>query len=412
MLASLRPARRATRVPPIAAVREGVKLPPGRFAKYRGVGSATLAVLGFLALAYGMWGASGTGPVLALHGHRRRAHLLRGRAVHLAADPAARGRARHPGRSPGRRARDPRARERDPEPAADRLVRGRADDRADAGHARDHAGDVDPRVVLRSGRQDLRRRLRRHRPEQLRPDPGGDRADAPADAGRERRGRRPGRRHAHLRQAEHALRRRPRREQDLPARLDRRLTRGARHARAERRLHGQGLREEAQPPARVPRADPRAERRAADVPDQGDLRPAVGRVAVQRPARDLHLYLRQALHDAAGPVRVLQHQRRRVGREQRQARSGPEGLPQREGAGPRGVQEEPGELPREHPQHPLRAPGAVGDRQPVRDREHAGADDLRADARAGNAAGGRDDPLAGALDGDAGERRHGADRRA
>ena len=60
MLASLRPARRATRVPPIAAVREGAKLPPGRFARYRGVGSATLAVLGFLALAYGMWGASGT----------------------------------------------------------------------------------------------------------------------------------------------------------------------------------------------------------------------------------------------------------------------------------------------------------------------------------------------------------------
>ena len=68
MLASLRPARRATRVPPIAAVREGAKLPPGRFAKYRGVGSATLAVLGFLALAYGMWGASGTGPVLIFMG--------------------------------------------------------------------------------------------------------------------------------------------------------------------------------------------------------------------------------------------------------------------------------------------------------------------------------------------------------
>jgi putative ABC transport system permease protein len=68
MLASLRPARRATRVPPIAAVREGAKLPPGRFAKYRGVGSATLAVLGFLALAYGMWGTSGTGAVLAFMG--------------------------------------------------------------------------------------------------------------------------------------------------------------------------------------------------------------------------------------------------------------------------------------------------------------------------------------------------------
>jgi len=55
-------------VPPIAAVREGAKLPPGRFAKYRGVGSATLAVLGFAALAYGMWGASGTGPVLIFMG--------------------------------------------------------------------------------------------------------------------------------------------------------------------------------------------------------------------------------------------------------------------------------------------------------------------------------------------------------
>ena len=40
MLASLRPAMRATRVPPIAAVREGATLPPGRFARYRAVGSA------------------------------------------------------------------------------------------------------------------------------------------------------------------------------------------------------------------------------------------------------------------------------------------------------------------------------------------------------------------------------------
>ena len=33
VLASLRPAFRATRVPPIAAVREGAELPPGRFAQ-------------------------------------------------------------------------------------------------------------------------------------------------------------------------------------------------------------------------------------------------------------------------------------------------------------------------------------------------------------------------------------------
>ena len=44
VLASLRPAVRATRVPPIAAVREGAELPPGRFARYRPIGSALLTV--------------------------------------------------------------------------------------------------------------------------------------------------------------------------------------------------------------------------------------------------------------------------------------------------------------------------------------------------------------------------------
>jgi putative ABC transport system permease protein len=68
MIASLRPARRATRVPPIAAVREGATLPPGRFARFRPVGSALLAVLGFLLLAYGLFGAHGTGKVLLFMG--------------------------------------------------------------------------------------------------------------------------------------------------------------------------------------------------------------------------------------------------------------------------------------------------------------------------------------------------------
>ena len=40
LLASLRPAMRATRVPPIAAVREGATLPEGRFARFRAVGAA------------------------------------------------------------------------------------------------------------------------------------------------------------------------------------------------------------------------------------------------------------------------------------------------------------------------------------------------------------------------------------
>jgi putative ABC transport system permease protein len=55
LLASLRPAVRATRVPPIAAVREGAELPPGRLARFRGLGAALMAGLGFAALAYGIF---------------------------------------------------------------------------------------------------------------------------------------------------------------------------------------------------------------------------------------------------------------------------------------------------------------------------------------------------------------------
>ena len=45
VLAALRPAIRATRVPPIAAVREGALLPPSRFARF-----GTYAALATLAL--------------------------------------------------------------------------------------------------------------------------------------------------------------------------------------------------------------------------------------------------------------------------------------------------------------------------------------------------------------------------
>jgi putative ABC transport system permease protein len=56
LLASLRPAVRATRVPPIAAVREGATLPEGRFHRFRGVGAAATALLGLAALLYGVFG--------------------------------------------------------------------------------------------------------------------------------------------------------------------------------------------------------------------------------------------------------------------------------------------------------------------------------------------------------------------
>jgi putative ABC transport system permease protein len=67
LLASLRPAMRATRVPPIAAVREGAELPPGRFARYRTLSSAALTALGFALLLFGLFGSGlGTTQVLLL----------------------------------------------------------------------------------------------------------------------------------------------------------------------------------------------------------------------------------------------------------------------------------------------------------------------------------------------------------
>ena len=55
LIASLRPAIRATRVPPIAAVREGATLPESRFAPYRTVGASVLTLLGFASILYALF---------------------------------------------------------------------------------------------------------------------------------------------------------------------------------------------------------------------------------------------------------------------------------------------------------------------------------------------------------------------
>jgi putative ABC transport system permease protein len=69
VVASLRPALRATRVPPIAAVREGATLPVSRFARFRTLGSAILTVVGFAALLWGLFGSNlGTKAVLSWMG--------------------------------------------------------------------------------------------------------------------------------------------------------------------------------------------------------------------------------------------------------------------------------------------------------------------------------------------------------
>ena len=137
LLASLRPAIRATRVPPIAAVREGATLPPGRFRALRGAARVLMTAVGFAALLYGLFASGldttqvliwmGLGALLvflgvALFSSRlvRRSRSVLGRAG--GADRRSRGR--------------PGARQRAPQPAAHRLDRGRADDRARARHAR------------------------------------------------------------------------------------------------------------------------------------------------------------------------------------------------------------------------------------------------------------------------------------
>ena len=56
LFASLRPAIRATRVPPIAAVREGATVPATRYSRLRGAGALVMTALGFAALLYGLFG--------------------------------------------------------------------------------------------------------------------------------------------------------------------------------------------------------------------------------------------------------------------------------------------------------------------------------------------------------------------
>ena len=69
LIASIRPARRATRVPPIAAVREGSVLPPSRFARYGPVTAAGILVAAIALVSLGtLAGGLATGPRLLLIG--------------------------------------------------------------------------------------------------------------------------------------------------------------------------------------------------------------------------------------------------------------------------------------------------------------------------------------------------------
>jgi putative ABC transport system permease protein len=61
LVASIGPARRATKIPPIAALREGAVLPRGRFARYGPVLAVLLAAVGLLLIVQGFSGSGSVG---------------------------------------------------------------------------------------------------------------------------------------------------------------------------------------------------------------------------------------------------------------------------------------------------------------------------------------------------------------
>jgi ABC-type antimicrobial peptide transport system permease subunit len=69
LVASIWPARRATKVPPVAAVREGFVLPPGWFARYGPFVAVAVGAVGVAGLVYGAFGHGiKTGPRLGILG--------------------------------------------------------------------------------------------------------------------------------------------------------------------------------------------------------------------------------------------------------------------------------------------------------------------------------------------------------
>ena len=279
MLASLRPAIRATRVEPIAAVREGATLPEGRFAKYRTTASIATVALGVVALIIGLFVAKGTGAVLGLMGVGAvlifiGVALLSARFVPVLATwigwPAT--------KIAGDRRRA-RARQRRTQPAADRLDGVGTDDRPRAGDARLAAVSRDHLQLQGRGERDLHRRLRRHRPEQLLADPdlrrGGGGTYAGGDRGRQRP-RRPG---PGVRVKPAADRRQSAGRRGRKAQLDPRLAGGVRLARRPWRIRRQRLREQPSPVARLAARRHDARRRPASRSSSrgSSSRPAVAR---------------------------------------------------------------------------------------------------------------------------------------
>ena len=158
LLASLRPAIKATRVPPIAAVREGAALPVARLSRFGPVASLVTLALGILVLVFGIFGERPDYREPSAGSRVRDAGPLHRRlAERQACSPAARLVARLARHQDRRDCRHARPRERDAEPEQDRGDCVRADDRPGADHLRRHPGCGPPRLVRRRRRQAVRR---------------------------------------------------------------------------------------------------------------------------------------------------------------------------------------------------------------------------------------------------------------
>ena len=155
VVSALLPARRASRVPPLAALREVAVDRTGRSRVRFVIGLAVLAG-GLVAVVVGA-----TGSTIETVGLGRRPGLRRPRPRLPRAGPSGQPRHRRPGAAPAGCVRASRPRQRQPQPAAHLRHRAGPDDR---GRARGPAaGDqlVDPGVDRQDARRELRRRHRR-----------------------------------------------------------------------------------------------------------------------------------------------------------------------------------------------------------------------------------------------------------
>jgi putative ABC transport system permease protein len=321
LLASLRPAVRATRVPPIAAVREGATLPESRFARFRTVGSIALTALGFAALAYGLFAEGlgttqlltwmGLGALLIFLGVALFAQRIVRPFAQLLGWPATR-----IGGVAGKLARDNARRnpQRTASTASALMIglalvtlvavlaqgitstfRGAVEDIFTSDYAITAQNNFSP---IPTSAAEAERAHRRG-------------ADLRLERVRDRR-------------------RRVRRRRDH-ARLDRRLAAGVLGAGPRRGVHRGRLRRGPRSLGRISDHHPDAVGRGGRPRDQGYLRPTVRRFPVRH--RDLlERALRRSVRVAAQPLLVREDGRRRHRREHGSAHGRPRRLPEREGA--------------------------------------------------------------------------------